>query len=207
MPSPQQPPPPIDLDGLSEYLLSDAAPPDCMDLSQLDGFLTGVVIGPEMVLPSEFLPVVWAGGEPDFASMAQAESVLGAILGRYNEIATGMAAEPAEYAPIFWQDEAGTTITEDWAVGFMQAVSLRSEAWEAALMDDDTAPLLVPIGIIAGMAAPEVGLRDIDLSDTFLDELMAQAPGLLPTCVLGLQAFWADRAAAGGTGGAGPLRH
>jgi Uncharacterised protein family (UPF0149) len=44
---------PIDLDALDNYLLSDHAPDDSMGLSDLDGLLTGIVVGPELILPSE----------------------------------------------------------------------------------------------------------------------------------------------------------
>jgi uncharacterized protein len=36
---------PIDLNALDDYLMSDHAPDDSMGLSDLDGFLTGIVIG------------------------------------------------------------------------------------------------------------------------------------------------------------------
>ena len=51
--------PPIDLEALDRYLCSDRAPDNCMGLSALDGFLTGIVVGPEPVPPSEWLPVIW----------------------------------------------------------------------------------------------------------------------------------------------------
>ncbi len=190
---PRSQPGPVDLDALNEYLLSDRSPPECMDVSQLDGFLAGVVIGPEMIVPSEFLPVVWAGEQPDFADAAEAETIIGSILGRYNEIAASLDAIPPSFTPVFWEDQAGNSITEDWAVGFMQAVALRSDAWEPALFDDETAMLLIPIGIIAGLSQPEIGLNDAALSDEFLDELMERAADLLPGCVLGLRAFWMER--------------
>ena len=44
---------PIDLDALDDYLMSDHAPDDSMGLSDLDGFLTGIVVGPELIPPSE----------------------------------------------------------------------------------------------------------------------------------------------------------
>src|SRR5690349_11778488 len=46
---------PIDLEALDRFLMSDASPEDCMQLSDLDGFLTGIAIGPEPILPSEWL--------------------------------------------------------------------------------------------------------------------------------------------------------
>src|SRR5215207_9340415 len=75
-----------DLDLLDAYLLSDQSPPECMLLSDLDGFLTGIAIGPEVVMPSEWLPYVWGGEEPVFDDPAQASAILGTIMGRYNAI-------------------------------------------------------------------------------------------------------------------------
>jgi uncharacterized protein len=189
-------PGPVDLEALDEYLSSDRSPPDCMDLSQLDGFLAGVAVGPEPVLPSEFLPVVWGGEEPEFADMGEARSLVGSILGRYNEIIETLDDEPSSYSPLFWQDATGNRITEDWAVGFMQAVALRPEAWEPVLSDDETAMMLIPIGIIAGQAEPEVGLQDVTLPDAFIDSLQDRSEELFPACVLGLRSFWADHARA-----------
>ncbi len=50
MPIPMPPTPPIDLDALGAFLMSDRAPEDSMGLSDLDGLLTGVVVGPELVM-------------------------------------------------------------------------------------------------------------------------------------------------------------
>ena len=55
---------PIDLDALDDYLMSDHAADDSMGLSGLDGFLTGIAVGPELILPGEWLPVIWGSEEP-----------------------------------------------------------------------------------------------------------------------------------------------
>jgi len=51
----------VDLKALDRFLTSDRSPRDSMMLSDLDGFLTGIAVGPELVLPSEWLPLVWGG--------------------------------------------------------------------------------------------------------------------------------------------------
>ncbi len=88
---------PVDLDALDAFLMSDRAPDESMGLSDLDGFLAGIVVGPELVLPSEWLPVVWGGAEPAFASVEEARSVLGAVMGRYNEIVRALDAAPKDF--------------------------------------------------------------------------------------------------------------
>jgi len=75
----------VDLEALDRFLMSDRSPSDSMMLSDLDGFLTGIVIGPELVLPSEWLPLVWGGEAPEFADESEAKAVLAAIMARYNE--------------------------------------------------------------------------------------------------------------------------
>ena len=75
-----------DLDLLDAYLTSDQSPPESLLLSDLDGFLTGIAIGPELVMPSEWLPYVWGGEDPVFDDQAHATAILGAIMSRYNAI-------------------------------------------------------------------------------------------------------------------------
>ncbi len=41
-----------DLKAIDEYLMSDESPENCMQLSDLDGFLTAIVVGPELIQPS-----------------------------------------------------------------------------------------------------------------------------------------------------------
>jgi yecA family protein len=87
---------PIDLDALDDYLLSDHAPGDSMGLSDLDGFLTGIVVGPELILPSEWLPVIWGGEEPEFETETE-------MRGRYNEIVGCLDSEPENFEPILME--------------------------------------------------------------------------------------------------------
>jgi len=48
-----EPSPPADLELLDTYLMSDDAPENSMGLSDLDGFLTGLAVGPELIMASE----------------------------------------------------------------------------------------------------------------------------------------------------------
>ena len=135
----------FDLEELDAFLMSDRAPEDSMQLSDLDGFLAGVAVGPELIMPSEWLPVIWGGGEPEFESMEEAQRILNAIMGRYNEILHLLQHAPKEFEPIFWTTKDGEAIAADWAEGFMEAVELRPGAWQALLDSEEDRQLLAPI--------------------------------------------------------------
>ncbi|OIQ69541.1 hypothetical protein GALL_488570 [mine drainage metagenome] len=192
----------VSLDELAHFLNSDSAPAGCMDMSELDGFLAGLVSGPQTVPREEWLAEVWDNEEPEYADDAERQAVEQAILDRYDAIAAGLDSVPLSYTAILWQDEAGTTVAEDWAAGFMQAVSLRTEAWQPALAGEDASMLLIPIASLAGMALSESERGEPAMTDDALEGLMDDAEQVLPVCVLGLRRFWRERAS-----GTGMVRH
>lgn len=186
----------VSLDDLAHFLNSDSAPQGCMDLSELDGFLAGLVAGPDVVPRDAWLPEVWDNEVPDYADEAEQDAVEQAIFDRYTAIEAGLDTTPLGYSVILWQDESGTTVAEDWAAGFMQAVTLRAKAWQPALADEDASMLLIPIASLAGMTLPEGERGGQAMTDDALDGLMEDAEQVLPVCVLGLRRFWSEQASA-----------
>jgi len=173
---------PIDLDALDDYLLSDHAPDNSMGLSDLDGFLTGIVVGPELILPSEWLPVIWGGEEPEFETEAEMRTVLGTIMGRYNEIIACLDSDPEGLEPIFLEGPEDEVIASDWAGGFLDAVALRPLAWGSLIEDDRAGILMTPLFLLNG---------DMEIADGAAEhELLAEASDMIPTCVAGIQEFW-----------------
>ena len=74
-----------DLKQLEEFLLSDKTPDECMDISSLHGYLTALVIGPETVLPSKWMPDIW-GAEVIWDDMEEAQNIFGLVMSFYNTI-------------------------------------------------------------------------------------------------------------------------
>jgi len=184
----------VSLDELANFLNSTSAPARCMDLSELDGFLAGLVAGPVAVPAEEWLAEVWDNDEPEYADTAEKTAVLQAIFSHHAAIEAALDASPLEYAPILWRDAAGTIVTEDWAAGFMQAVSLRPAAWQPALVDEDASLLLIPIASLAEMAVSEAERGEPALTDDALEGLIEDAEQVLPVCVSGLRRFWRGQA-------------
>ena len=191
-----------DLDLLDAYLLSDQSPPECMLLSDLDGFLTGIAIGPVVVMPSEWLPHVWGGDEPVFDDHVQASAILGTILGRYNAILREV--EGGAFGPLFWETQDGTVIAADWAEGFMHAVVLRPDAWEPLMRSKRHGVLLLPILALCGDENGESILGSVlELDPDAEDQAMAEAAEFIPTCVSQIAAYWRKRRPL--SAGAGPV--
>jgi uncharacterized protein len=71
-----------------------------MQLPDLDSFLTGIAIGPELAKSSDWLPMGWGGEEPVFDNAEQARTVIGLIMTRYNEILRVLDTDPRAYVPI-----------------------------------------------------------------------------------------------------------
>jgi uncharacterized protein len=177
---------PIDLDALDDYVLSDHAPGDSMGLSDLDGFLTAIVVGPELILPSEWLPVIWGGEEPEFETETEMRIVLGTIMGRYNEIVGCLDSEPESFEPILMEGPENEVIASDWAVGFLDAVALRPKAWEPLITHDRAGIMIMPILLLNGDAELHAG------PDSTVDEeaFLAEVPDIIPACVAGIHEFW-----------------
>lgn len=181
-----------DLELLDAFLLSDRAPDNGMGLSDLDGFLSGLVVGPEMILPSEWLPHVWGGEAPEFADMAEASAVLRAIMGRYNQIAAQLDEDPEAYQPVFWiRSESEVPIAGDWAEGFLDAMQLRPEAWVPLIEDKEAEILLTPI---LALCANERGEALLPMTEEEAAQCRVDAPDLIPASVVLIHDFWRERA-------------
>jgi uncharacterized protein len=179
---------PIDLGALDSFLISDRSPPDGMMLSDLDGFLTGIAVGPELVLPSEWLPLIWGGDAPEFANEDEAKAILAIIMARYNEILRQIRDGTPD--PVFWANCDGTLIAADWAEGFLQAVMLRMDAWSRLIKSKRDGQILFPIFALCGDENGEslLGIRPEDE-----DRVMEEVTELIPACVTAIAAYWREQ--------------
>ncbi len=186
---------PIDLAALDDFLDSERAPPECMQLAELDGFLAGIVAGPEMIPPSVWLPMIWRDGEPDYADIAEMQAILGTIMRRYNEIIHLLDSADDMYRPVLVEQEDGSLDASDWAIGFLEAMAMCQEGWEKLMRDRRAGALMVPIMLIASTTdRADLPLdEDERLPDAEMAKLLAQAPQMLGLCVTGMRAFFQAR--------------
>jgi uncharacterized protein len=196
-------------DDLEAFFGSNAVPQDCMDLEMLDGFLTAVVSGPELIQPSEWLPVVWSDSQrsvsPVFADNEQAERVLSLLLRLQNSISRTLTESPTRFKPLLYRPEDGIKGREGaaeggrreesappeasaWCEGYMTGVLLREEAWEPVYAAESTRDWMLPIEALAyGDHDPEYldWVDSDDKRDGLIDEL--------PVAAVLIHRFWLAR--------------
>jgi uncharacterized protein len=112
------------LDRLNELLFALPVDDMPMTLSELDGYVTGVLACPDMVPPSEWLPEVWGEtGEAHFTDQKAAEETISAVMANYNSVAETMTRS-LWIQPIYEVDpNSDETLWEPWVNGLSNKVS------------------------------------------------------------------------------------
>jgi len=120
-----------EIDELDDFLMSDDTPDNCMDLSALDGFMTALILNPDVIMPSEYLPFVWDMEEgeapPSFTSVEQANHIMQLLLRYYNSVLDAITND--HFSPLFYILEDESYDAQSWSEGFMRGVYLFSEPW------------------------------------------------------------------------------
>jgi uncharacterized protein len=156
-----------EFDELDKFLLSERSPDDAMTMDTLHGFLTAIAIGPETIMPSEWLPKVWgedAGSEPKWKNAQEAERVFELIMRFMNEVVVTFEVAPKEFEPLFCEHEHGeeTLIdAEAWCWGFWEGMELRPGSWDP-IWESDLAPLMHPIYLLGADEIEEAELKEVD---------------------------------------------
>ena len=164
-----------------------------MLLPQLDGYLTGIAVSPDLIPSTAWLRLIWAGddgeGMPEFEDLAGFQNVLDRIMQHYNGILADLD-QPGSYEPIFDIDTRNDDILwEMWIAGFSQAMTLAPDGWSRAAASDDTACKAALNGIekLAAIAAGESRL-----SRSKINQWTREAPDLIPNWVEVLHAWRLD---------------
>jgi len=148
------------LDDLLAALPGDGA----MNIEQLDGYLTALLLAPRPAATlrgADWLPAAWGGdgddaARPDhpFASGKQKKRAIVLVLRHLHALDRQVHHQPEAWEPVFSIAETAEgdelADAEDWCIGFLQATALDPEGWGRLFDDTVLGPLLVPIGLLGG---------------------------------------------------------
>ena len=161
---------------LAKFLAADERPEESMIYPELYGFLFAVCCSPELMAPSDWLPLIFNDEEPGYANEAEAEMVTAGIMAVYDEVNKAVVStEPSmpEWFEVFsppmenFADEAPLTY---WSRGFLVGHDWLSEVWDHYVVDEMEGELAGCLMALTVFSSKE--LAEVYASES-LDEPMA----------------------------------
>ena len=133
-----------------------------VNVETLDGFLTALVICPDLILPSEYLPKITSGETEDddlvLESTDEARRFYGLLMRYWNEINREFQSGDI-HMPFLLEDADSVAYGNDWAKGFLEGTHLRHEIWTEVANDEERGGAFVPIWALAYEHAEDPSIR------------------------------------------------
>lgn len=198
---------------LTKLLASGVNRNETLSIDGLHGYLFGLSIIPEPVMPSEWLIGIFGEEMVEVDDKEESEALLGTLFYVYNQMIQqnedGILSFPFDIATLKTKD---IRRIREWSHGFFLATSLRPEIWgmdryddadleepepeEDEELEDDEAEIAACYSVVMGVAFPdriaELFSKDEKFnksSDKKATELEAKLFSLLPDAVTTLQKY------------------
>lgn len=155
-----------------------------IDISELDGFFTAIVSGPEVIFPSRWLPAIWGDVAPVWPSDEVAQRILTLLMRHMNGIVSSLMNPDFHFEPIYLEREVnGETVTlvDSWCIGYMKGFSLSQDAWDNG--DDEILDYLETILLFTHGDSLEV-------NTAFPDEDIAELRESIPAMARAIHTYW-----------------
>ena len=139
---------------LDRFLLCGVNNDEAMTLDRLDGYLHALAIGPQTIMPSQWLPKVWGEDSammPPMDKLEQLNHIMGLLMRHYNGIISGFEQKPPFVVPYWGIRKYETGVFEDaegWACGFTEGVALNRAAWKPLFDTPQGQQWYWPIGLL-----------------------------------------------------------
>ncbi len=175
-------------------------PDEYFTLESLHGFLFGLAISPDIILPSEWIPIVLDEDLIEIEDEDEADILISSVFNPYNRIMEDHNREQLNF-PFNMKRlrEGDLERIRDWTGGLIEAMQLRHEMWcmdcpedmsEDQLTEEQleiSTALFVLMGIAAPDAAQEIleeeALQDETPPDLLKEEFEADLFATLPAAV------------------------
>ncbi len=98
---------------------------------ELKGFLFGLAMTPGILLPSDWIPVIFGDLMPEFDQLGQVEKMQGCLIQVYSKMAADFQDRKLPF-PFDLHDLNSEDMEElySWASGFEEALALHDEVWD-----------------------------------------------------------------------------
>jgi uncharacterized protein len=149
---------------LTRFLSSPQRPDDTLTYPQLAGFLFGLANGPELIPPSEWIPLVFNDQDALYETKDEANQVLQAMMALYNDCVRERTGGTLSLPPgCEMRPQPMDNLTTDaplsqWAQGFGMGYDYLAEVWNEYTpdeLDEDLGALLLTLSFFASLKLAE----------------------------------------------------
>ncbi len=181
-----------ELDRLEQLLISDLFHEEAMPLDMLQGLFCAVASAPDLISPSNWLPVA-LGDNPVYATNEQAQEVLDLVMRFYSQTVQEIDEGHGITLYVFPGEDGGDDLAT-WCDGFLEGVVLSQTDWYEHGDPERVEELLFPFMLLSGRlreAAEEAGdpLPDTDEERAMHDE----AANSMGESIAAVYSYWLDK--------------
>lgn len=154
---------------LRPFLEHPDRPAGTLRYHELQGFFFALASAPELVPPSEWMPMIFGEREAGYKTLAEAKAVVGELMALYNSVNAVVASDRATLPvdctfrrKMLANLDDGAPIA-DWSRGFVHGHQWLEDSWNpyvAADLDDELAAILMTLSFFAS----------VDIADAFCRE-------------------------------------
>jgi yecA family protein len=166
---------------LKKFLALATEPEETLSYDELLGYLFGLAMTPDVVLPSEWIPMIFGGEGPTYKSMKQMEEMTGCLTTIYNRFVASFQAGQLDFPiDITTMDDQQIVTIYEWVSGLEEALALRDELWDPEqfpkLAKTKKEELYYSLMIVQGLVEPD---QVMDFFANMPDEFLREAfPGM-----------------------------
>ncbi len=166
-----------DKKNLHSLLAKTEDPDNTFSFDELLGYLFGLAMTPDLIMPSEWMPIIFGGDMPEFDSIKQGQKLTESLVAAYNKSIDDFQKNRLnfpynienlpedQFAPLY-----------EWISGFEEAIALREELWDPEeypdLSDQKKEELYHSMMTIQGLVDP---MEVMEYFDDMPDEVFQEA--------------------------------
>jgi yecA family protein len=116
---------------LKSLLAMSKEPDDTFSFDELLGYMFGLAMTPDIIVPNEWMPIIFGGELPTFYSIEQMQTMTGSLIEIYNNFIVDFTKDKLKlpFKIDTMKDNQFAAIYE-WVSGFEEALALREELWD-----------------------------------------------------------------------------
>ena len=146
----------------------------------LDGFFAALACCPDLVMPSEYMPLIQSGETEEcdmvFDDLDEAQRFVGLVSQHWNFVNYQLNESPA-YLPLIHENEEDKYSGNDWANGFLCGINMRHDIWSELINSEEHGGSMVPIWALAYENHPDADMRPFEepIDDEKREDLIVSA--------------------------------